>query len=239
MKRSVWIGWELREAAAYAVTRTSIQRRLSKRIPVNGLILEELQGRGLYTRPISKGLPQPGAKMWDVISDAPMSTSFACSRFWTPMVAKSGWAMFLDCDMLVRADLNELFDSLDPKYAVYCVKHDYRPSAGMKMDSQFQTNYNRKLWSSLVIFNCQHEANAGLTLELLNSVPGRDLHAFCWLKDEDIGELGEEWNWIPGFSPAGIDPKVVHFTEGAPFMPGYENSAYADEWRAECLRWAA
>lgn len=239
MKRSVFIGWELREAAAYAVARNSIQRRLSKPIPVNGLILEELQERGLYTRPISKGIPHPDAAMWDVISGAPMSTSFAVSRFLVPHIAPKGWALFLDCDMLVRADLNELFDSLDPKFAVYCVKHDYQPRPGVKMDGQLQVSYPRKLWSSFCVWNVGHPANEALTLETVNTLPGRDLHAMTWLKDEDIGELGQEWNWLPGHSPPTIDPKVVHFTEGGAWFPRYADVPYADEWRAECLRWAA
>lgn len=239
LKRSIYLGWEMREAAAYAVARASIKRHLSKRIPVHGLVLERLQEAGLYTRPTTIGIPHPDAGLWDMLSNAPMSTAFANSRFLVPHLAKQGWALFLDCDFLVRADLNELFDSLDPKYAAYCVKHDFRPKAGIKMDSQLQTNYNRKLWSSLVAFNCQHEANKALTLNLINSVPGRDLHAFCWLNDDDIGELGEEWNWVPGHSPESIDPKAIHFTSGGPWFPRYADVPFAAEWKEACLEWAA
>lgn len=229
----------MREAAAYAVARESVRRHLTKRIPVHGLVLEHLQAKGLYTRPISYGIPHPEPQMWDVISDAPMSTAFANSRFLVPHLAKSGWALFLDCDILVRADPNELFDSLDPRYAVYCVKHDYQPKAGVKMDSQLQTTYGRKLWSSFCVFNVDHPANKALTLEMVNRLPGRDLHAFNWLADEDIGELGEEWNWIPGYSSSDIEPKACHFTEGGPWFSRYADLPFADEWRAACLEWAA
>jgi len=36
-----------------------------------------------------------------------------------------------------------------------------------------------------------------------------------------------------------IDPAIVHFTDGIPTMAGYEDCAFADEWRAELERWAA
>jgi hypothetical protein len=74
---------------------------------------------------------------------------------------------------------------------------------------------------------------------MINTVPGRDLHAFKWLADEEIGELLPEWNYLIGHTvlPEGVDPKLVHFTEGIPSMPGYENAPYADEWRYELEAW--
>lgn len=239
LKRQIFLGWEMREAAAYAVARASIQKHLSAPIPVHGLILERLQEQGLYTRPIGIGIPHPDPVMWDTISNAPMSTSFAVSRFLTCHLAQSGWALFLDCDFLVRADLNELFDSLDPKYAVYCVKHNYNPKPGRKMDGQLQVPYSRKLWTSFCIYNASHEANKDLTLGMINSRPGRELHSLCWLDDELIGDIGEEWNWIPGHSSESIDPKAVHFSEGVPSMRGYEAVPFAAEWKEACLEWAA
>lgn len=239
MKRSVYIGWELREAAAYAVARHSVLKHLTRRIPVRGVILEQLIGAGLYSRPMRRIPRQPEHQVWDIISDAPMSTSFACSRFLTPHLAKAGWALFMDCDFLVRADLAKLFDQLDPKYAVYCVKHDYRPKAGLKMDSQLQVGYARKLWSSFCVFNADHPSNKALTLEIINSVPGRELHAFSWLKDEEIGDLGEEWNWVPNYSPGDIEPKAVHFTEGGPWLNAYCDVDFAGEWMRAVQEWAA
>lgn len=239
MKESVWIGWEPREAAAYAVARHSIQRHLSRPIPVHGLELEDLTAKGLYRRPIYwHGDPGRGVMM-DVISDAPMSTSFACSRFLVPHLAKEGWALFLDCDFLVRADLAKLFDALDPKFAAYCVKHDFRPKPGLKMDSQHQTSYDRKLWSSFIVFNCDHPANKALTLDMINSVPGRDLHRLAWLKDEEIGALDEAWNWVPGHSPDAIEPNCIHWSEGGPWFSAYQTVDYAKEWKDELRAWIA
>ena len=53
MNRSVWIGFDPRESAAFAVARHSIQRHLITPIPVRGLVLADLREQGLYTRPTS------------------------------------------------------------------------------------------------------------------------------------------------------------------------------------------
>jgi len=229
VKRSVWIGWDPRERAAYGVALSSLQRHLTEFIPVHALAMADLIKRGLYTRPTENrdGL------MWDVISDAPMSTEHACGRFLTPHLAKEGWALFMDGDVLVRDDLSKLFDALDPKHAVYCVKHDYEPSEVRKMDNQVQQAYARKNWSSVMAFNVSHPANNELTIDLINTIPGRDLHRFCWLEDKEIGSLHPRWNHLVGVSPETDDVAVAHFTLGLPDMPGWADQSFADEWRAE------
>jgi hypothetical protein len=177
--------------------------------------------------------------MWDVISDAPMSTEHANARFLVPHLAHHGWALFVDGDVLARANLVRVFDGLDKGKAVYCVQHQYEPINSSKMDGQVQTIYSRKNWSSFMIFNCDHPANKALTLDLINTTPGRDLHRFCWLEDTDIGALDPSWNFLVGHTDPAIEPNVVHFTDGVPNMPGYETVPYSDEWRAELSRWAA
>ncbi len=235
MKQSIWVGFDPREADAFAVARHSINRHLITPIPVRGVVLTDLRTGGLYSRPTSRR----DGRLWDDISDAPMSTEFACSRFLVPKLAKSGWALFIDADMLVRRDLLALFKAADPDKAVMVVKHDHQPTAMTKMDNQTQTVYPRKNWSSVMLFNCDHPSNQKLTTELVNSVPGRDLHAFCWLKDDEIGALDARWNYLVGHSDQTIDPAIVHYTDGTPAMAGYEDCEYADEWRAELERWAA
>lgn len=234
MSISVWIGFDPREAAAFAACRQSI-RLWNKQLPVHGLVLSDLRERGLYTRPTERRL----GKLWDVISDNYMSTEFAVSRFLVPHLAQRGLAVFMDCDMILRTNLARVFDEVSKSKAVTCVKHVYQPPEGEKMDGQVQTSYPRKNWSSFMVFNCDHKSNKKLTPELVNSLPGRDLHRFCWLEDDEIGELGPEWNWLPGHSSDNIDPKVVHFTEGGPWFTGFENVPYADEWREALYRWAA
>ena len=178
------------------------------------------------------------ARLWDDISEAPMSTEFAISRFLTPTLAETGWALFVDSDVLVRRDIHELFDLADSKKAVMCVKHAHEPPEHQKMNAQEQLRYARKNWSSVVLYNCDHPANKRLTVEMVNTLPGRDLHRFVWLEDSEIGELSIEWNWLVGYSNPKIAPKLAHFTNGVPLIPGYENVSYADEWRTALTRWA-
>jgi lipopolysaccharide biosynthesis glycosyltransferase len=233
-KRSVYIGFDPREADAFAVARASITKSISRPLPLRGLVLDNLRRRKLYWRPTSI----KDGRLFDEISDHPMATEFAISRFLTPILAQEGWSLFMDADMLVRTNLHELFELADPRFAVMCVKHDHRPAEGVKMDGQVQTQYGRKNWSSVMLFNCDHPANRRLTIDLINQVPGRDLHRFCWLDDDLIGGLDQSWNWLVGHSDPSIEPDIVHFTDGVPSMAGYENSAYADEWR-ETLNWWA
>jgi len=87
-------------------------------------------------------------------------------------------------------------------------------------------------------FNCDHESNRPLTPSAVNSIAGADLHRFCWLKDEEIGELGPEWNYLVGENLMVKSPKIIHFTSGPPDMPGYESCEYADDWRNELAAWA-
>lgn len=243
MNRSIFIGFDPREAAAYAVCRHSLERNAAVYSidSINGLVLEDLQDRGLYTRPMRwrKVPPSLGLVMWDVISEAPMSTQHANARFLVPHLAQAGWAMFCDGDMLFRADVGEIFDDLDDTKAIYCVKHKYEPKNKEKMDGQINQAYHRKNWSSFMIFNCDHPATKKLTVEMVNSVPGRDLHRFCWIEDDDwIGALDPAWNYLVGDSKIEGEPKCVHFTSGVPDMRGFETVEYADEWRDELRRWA-
>lgn len=232
VRRSIYIGWDEREYDACRVAMTSIRRNLTTEIPVNFLRQDTLKGAGLYRRPTERR----DGRLWDVISGAPVSTDHACARFLVKVLAAEGWALFMDGDVLVRADLTTLFDGLDPEKAIYCVHHRHEPPPGLKMDGQLQVGYARKNWSSVMAINCDHPANEALTVDLINTVPGRELHRFCWIEDGDlIGALDPKWNWLaPPF-----DPAIVHFTEGVPDMPGYERSPFADEWRAELARVAS
>jgi len=98
------------------------------------------------------------------------------------------------------------------------------------MDGQVQTSYERKNWSSVVIWNCNHPKTRMLTPELVNTKRGLWLHQFQWLDDDEIGELDPRWNWLVGHSDPAIKPGLVHFTEGVPSMPGYEHCDYAQNW---------
>jgi hypothetical protein len=235
--KKIYIGFDPREAHAYAVSRKSLQEHVPYDVGYDALVLSDLVKRGLYWRPISKREGQ----MYDVISEAPMATEFAISRFLLQALAGDGWVMFVDGDVLARKDLTPLFcDIPDDKYAVMCVQHKHVPDNQRKMDNQTQTSYPRKNWSSMMLWNCDHPAHRRLTLGTVNTLPGRDLHAFRWLADHEIGSVPVEYNWLAGVSHGSLDlPAIVHFTNGVPGMSGQEEDVpFANEWHRSLSEWA-
>ncbi len=236
----VFLGWDPREQRAWNVAQLSLRTHTRVEVDIRRLALAELVAKGLYTRPTGPGRRLTGpngvlaeSAYWDEISDAPMSTGHAIARFLVPQLCDyDGWALFTDGDVLFRDDVADLFALADPTYAVQVVQHYYAPTQTTKMDGQVQTAYHRKNWSSVVLFNCGHPENRALTLEVVNTLPGRDLHRFCWLDDGEIGALPDRWNWLVGHSSAAIDPAIVHFTSGLPDQVGYEHVPYADAWYA-------
>lgn len=227
MKLSAYIGYDKRWPLAYAVTIRSFLKHSSIQFPITPLLLPHLQAAGLYTRDTLVENNQ----MHDVISDAPMATEFAISRFFIPYLAnRQGWSLFCDSDFLFRTDVKKLFDQIDPSKAVMCVKHQYEPPEKTKMDGQLQTLYRRKNWSSLMLINNEHPRNRCLDLDYLNTQPGRVLHAFDWLHDSDIGELDPSWNWLEGHSDVEIVPNAIHYTRGTPDMIDGILTPYDDEW---------
>lgn len=225
----IYIGWDPREDPAYHVCVKSLLAHAS--IPIRPIQLRQdhLRAQGLFWRP--QRLRQPGLGA-DMLDERPFSTEFAFTRFLIPFLERSGWAVFCDLDFLWRADIAELMEQINEGCAVMCVHHHHEPPGGIKMDGVAQTAYKRKNWSSMVLWNCSHPAHSRLTLEAVNGQPGGWLHGFQWLKDYEIGEVGEEWNWLCGHSSPEIDPRAVHFTQGIPLWPEYYNEPYADEWRA-------
>ena len=166
----VFIGYDTREDIAYQVCKHSILRRQSA-ADIRPLKQQELRDAGWYTRPVDKLA----------------STEFTFTRFLVPELMNfEGWAVFMDCDMVLTTDIAELFAQADDKYAVMCVQHDYTPKEGTKMDGQKQTVYPRKNWSSVMMINCGHPSNAKLTQDFVNDpeINGAYLHRFTWLKDE-------------------------------------------------------
>ncbi|EHI48752.1 LPS:glycosyltransferase [SAR116 cluster alpha proteobacterium HIMB100] len=216
----VFIGYDKREDIAYQVCKYSIKSR-NQNVDIRPLIQQELRDSGWYSRPIDKLA----------------STEFTFTRFLVPELCDfKGWAVFMDCDMLLFSDISELFSLADDNYALMCVKHDYNPKATLKMDGQKQTIYPRKNWSSVMLFNCAHPSNRVLTRELVNKedISGAYLHRFSWLKDEEIGELPCTWNWLVGHyqEPEDGKPDLVHYTEGGPWFENYRFCGYHEEWKA-------
>lgn len=220
----VYIGYDKREDIAYEVAKHSILSR-SSNTEVIKLDIEDHRDK------LTRIVEWRGNQMWCPISDAPVGTDFTFTRFLIPQLT-SGWALFLDCDIVCKADISELFALADTKYAVMVVKHDYEPKEEIHMVDQIQTKYERKNWASVMLFNCDHVANQRL-VDVVNYWPGRSLHGLKWLYDEEIGELPKEWNHLVNVNDDNDDAKILHFTLGGPWLNGWEPAKHDDVWIEE------
>jgi hypothetical protein len=85
-----------------------------------------------------------------------------------------------------------------------------------------------------MLFNCGHPSNTRLNKDLVNNpnVDGKYLHRFTWLKDNEIGEVSHEWNWLVNWyhEPQDGEPKALHYTEGGPWFEEYRNCEYNYVW---------
>lgn len=213
---NVYIGYDPRESVAFYTLAHSIYRRSS--VPLSIAPLMQSQLKGIYRR--SRGPSE--------------STEFSLTRFLVPALAGfRGWSIFMDCDMLCRADIAELSGRIDAQRdkTVLVCKHDYVPKTDRKFLNQVQSKYPRKNWSSLMVFN--NERCGRLTADYVNSAPGLDLHRFAWTDERSIGDLPLEWNWLVGEYEYNPQAKMVHYTIGGPYFEDYRNCDYADEWFAE------
>ena len=211
----VFIGYDPRESVAFSVLAHSIHARSSVPVSITPLVLSELSG--ILTRerhPLQ-------------------STDFSFSRFLTPFLSDySGWSIFLDCDMLVRDDIARLYALRDERYAVMAVKHEHVPKESTKFLGQPQTPYQKKNWSSVMLFN--NARCRPLTPEYVNAASGLELHQFKWLADDNlIGSIPARWNHLVGYSERNADAALVHYTLGGPYFDEFRDCEYAQEWRDE------
>ena len=212
----VYIGYDPREEIAFHVLEHSIMERSSA--PVSIAPLDKRKLLPIYKRP--RGPTE--------------STEFALTRFLVPLLSEfRGWSLFMDCDMLCRADIAQLFAHAERQkdQAVLVCKHDYVPKSARKFLNQVQTAYPRKNWSSLMLFN--NERCRALSADYVNGATGLELHRFAWVDDALIGSLPLEWNWLVDEYDYRPDAKIVHFTRGGPWFPEFERVDYAEEWRTE------
>lgn len=219
MEKNVFIGYDTREDIAYQVCEYSINKKSSNTI-THPLKQEELRKKNFYWRG----------------EDKLASTEFTFTRFLVPALMQyKGWSLFCDSDIIFLDDIKNLFDHADEKYAVLCVKHEYNPPAGFKMDGRVQTQYPRKNWSSLILWNNSHPSNRKINVDLINDpeTTGKYLHRFSWLDDNEIGSLPLEWNWLVGWysEPQNGTPKAIHYTEGGPWFKDYRECEYHNEWK--------
>lgn len=213
----IFIGYDPREAVAWHVLAHSILSRASRPVALHPVALTGLGG--LMSRERNRL----------------ESTDFAFSRFLTPYLAGyEGWAVFMDCDMLVLDDIARLWELRDERYAVQVVKHDYTPKTDTKFLGQTQTRYEKKNWSSVMLMNAAK--CRALTPSYVNTASGLELHRFHWLDDEAlIGELPRRWNFLVGeYEPvAPAEISNLHYTLGGPYFEAYRDCDYAGLWFEE------
>ena len=129
----VFIGYDSSQVVAFHVCAHSIIARASSPVAITPIKLDQVPQ---FDR------PREG------------STEFSFSRFLVPwMSGYDGQSVFMDCDMLMRGDIRDLAEQYDPWYTVMCVHHNHVPKETKKFLNQDQHKYNKKNWSSLMIFN--------------------------------------------------------------------------------------
>jgi hypothetical protein len=225
---TVFVGFDSREPEAYEVAKASLLKHASMPVMVRKLDERALRHSGLYQRQWQA----EGNQKIDLVDGKPFSTEFSFTRFLVPALMQwDGYAVFVDCDWLFRADIAELLHEIDPKKAIQVCKQKYVPSTDIKMDGQVQQRYFRKNWSSFMVWNCSHPTNRMLTVDAVNFEPGSWLHGLGWCPDYEIGDLRHQWNFIDGTTSG--EPLGVHYTTGGAWFPHLRNSnaPYFEDWR--------
>ena len=219
----IYIGYDPHERAAVNVLADSLVQHSSVPLAITPIVARQLKDVFQRERHPSQ------------------STEFSFSRFLVPWLQQyQGWAIFMDCDMLCRGDIAELWELRDECHALMCVQHEHVPRESVKFLGAEQTRYARKNWSSLMLFNCGR--CTALTPDYVNSATGLRLHRFEWLSPEDsIGALPlGRWNHLIDVQEANQapasegGPALVHWTLGGPWFREYRlaGGPLAAEWLA-------
>lgn len=174
----VFIGRDPRQPVAYNVLADSIVRHASQPVAITALSLKTLpiKRRGL--------------------------TEFTFSRWLVPFLCGyEGKALFLDADMVVTADIAELFDSVQSR------------EFGTQIDVWVNKQQARFEWPSAMLFDCA--GCTALTPEYIEDQRNQ-LFDFAWTDPRFIGSFPAEWNKCVGYAASGLDAKLYHFTKGVP-----------------------
>tara|TARA_A100001201_G_scaffold143604_1_gene146120 strand:- start:1390 stop:2061 length:672 start_codon:yes stop_codon:yes gene_type:complete len=218
---NIFIGYDSKEKVAFNVLSYSILKNSTKPVSITPIYLENIKDDFVRER------------------NNLSSTEFSFSRFIIPhLMNYQGWALFMDCDMLMMDDIAKLWRLRDDKYAVQVCKHDYTPKSQTKFLNQVQTVYPKKNWSSFMLMNCKKCST--LTPDYVNKASGLELHQYKWLESEDlIGDIPLEWNWLADEYDYKDNVSNIHCTEGGPYFETYSGCDYAPEWFEyynECTR---
>ena len=213
MSLKIFIGYDSREKIAFHVLSQSIIENSSIPVVITPIKLENF--RKFYKR--KKGLKD--------------STEFSISRFLTPYLSNyEGYSLFLDCDFIVKGDIAKLIKivSKDKNKALWCVKHNHNPNETIKFLGEKQLKYNRKNWSSFVIYN--NKKCKILTPKFIEKANGLFLHQFQWTSDKSIGSLPSNWNVLVGYQKIPKHFNALHYTKGGPYFKEFENTKGAKYW---------
>ena len=215
----IHVGFDSREAAAYHVFCQSVIDYASQPvafIPLHRGMLDNFDGQRDGTN------------------------AFIFSRFLVPhLMGYTGWALFVDGDMVVTEDIVKLWDQRDEYFAAQVVQHDYytnhaRKYIGTPLEND-NIDYPCKNWSSVILWNCGHPSNRILTRKFIEEATGRYLHRFEWLSRDEIGVLPQEWNQLVGEYP-NRKSSLYHYTLGVPGISYYEDSDGANYWHQTLRR---
>ncbi len=218
MKIPIFVGYDFRERAAANILIDSLYQNSSYPLSITPLVTKQLENQKLYSRN----------------RDPKQSTEFSFTRFLVPYLMDfEGWAIFMDCDMLCRGDIYDLWKLKDDKFSLMCVKHNHISSSNFKFQGEVQSNYPRKNWSSMMLFNSKK--CKALSLDYVNNASGLDLHRFNWLKNEqEIGELPNKWNYLIDVQNENEANKasLIHWTLGGPWFKDQRKSGgvLSTEW---------
>ena len=200
----------------------SLYQLSSTPLAITPLVTPQLEAQGLYRRE----------------RDPKQSTAFSFTRFLVPhLMGYEGWALFMDCDMLCRADIQALWEQRDDRYGVMCVQHEHVPGETVKFLGEVQSAYPKKNWSSLMLLNCSRCTK--LSVDYVNTASGLELHRFHWLEgDHEIGALDSGWNHLVDVQDAPTaaaeegGPQLLHWTLGGPWFQAQRSmgGVLAAEW---------
>jgi hypothetical protein len=206
-----------------------------------GYDARESHGFHVFAHSVIKRASQPASIVPLTSCGLPVgSNAFTLSRFLVPSLCDyKGWAIFADAsDMLMLGDVARLNALHDDAYAVQVVKHPVyrseheRKYIGTAMECE-QTNYERKNWASLMLFNCAHPAWRGIDADYLSTAEKLEVLQFRFLPNEDIGELPANWNVLVDEGQDDSAAGLLHWTAGIPAFAHYQNARRSLDWFRE------
>lgn len=213
MKIKIFIGYDSREKIAFHVLSHSIISNSSVPVSITPINLNNFK------------------KFYNRIKGKKDSTEFSISRFLTPYLSNfEGYSLYMDCDFIILEDLAKLFRFIrkGPNKNVWCVKHKYIPKDRSKFLKEKQFIYEKKNWSSFMVFN--NKKCKILTPKFVSHASGLHLHQFKWTNEKLIGSLPKKWNILVGENKIPKKFNALHYTLGGPYFKKHSKCAGSKYW---------